>query len=346
MPNDKAIGKGIYKDSIKWKRNGDKVLDKIERELGILNRTTTNAARRLYNSVIKRLVTDQEGMIVNSVSNLSQAQFLTTGLDPITSRYREVYGEMFRKHREELFDNMVEREARIAKRLEIIGEKENRAELTEESWGIISVINEQNLRKVNNMLLKWKETVYDIFVAGVVKSLDPVQLLESFFTTTGSLKIGSSLEEESVAAAMYSATEQRNSFNRQRAKELNYDYCWNANPMDQRTKSECISATIAGVIPEKEMGTIYGFPPRHICRCELIYTRGEWTGVNEAINSEIRGQRTSLLEELYSAPTQVASWIWKGKRIMAPAARAGQPYAEVQEKIDLLESMEVPEYFK
>jgi hypothetical protein len=117
--------------------------------------------------------------------------------------------------------------------------------------------------------------------------------------------------------------------------------------MDQRTKPVCIEATLAGVIPEREMAAGYGFPPRFICRCEIAYTRGEWGEFNNAINGEIRSARSRLIEELNNAPKQLSQW-FVGTNLVIPSdpvrAAGNKMYADIEEKLDTAESTEVPDF--
>ena len=181
----------------------------------------------------------------------------------------------------------------------------------------------------------------------IAKELDIMSFREIFFNKDGSVKVGSSLEEETVAEAMQAVTEQRTAFVQQKARENGYTYCWNSNPMDPRTKPECIMASLAGVIPEREMGAVHGFPPRWICRCELVYTRPEWMNVNRGVNAAIAERRVKLIDSLIDAPRQKSVWLWRDKKIYPTEAsrRAGQKmYQEVKDRLDLVMATEVPAY--
>ncbi|MGW8179021.1 MAG: hypothetical protein ACWGQW_09690, partial [bacterium] len=233
MPTELKIGESLFKESVKGKKSGDVVLDSMGKALEKLNKQVSTRTTQLYQSVFKKLDIDKgTGLIRNSVENLALVHEMTAGLEPITGSYRLAYGQLLRDYRADTFDMLAEKEERIEHHLGKIDMREDRKLLTPEAFGQMAVLNEKNLRKVNSLMLKWKDTVYDLFISGVTRGLDLVSFRDSFYNQTGTIKIGSSLEQESTAAAMQSITEQRTAFVRQKAKENDYDYCWNANPMD------------------------------------------------------------------------------------------------------------------
>ena len=147
------------------------------------------------------------------------------------------------------------------------------------------------------------------------------------------------MDEETMLATMTSIGEQRTSYIRKKAEESGYKFCWNANPMDPQTKPECIDASVAGVISEEAMGNDYGFPPRYICRCEIVYTRPEWVRVNQGINSALEDRRNVLVQSLIDAPRQMTSWKVKGKVVRAvdiTRLQGNLMYKETADKLKLL----------
>lgn len=352
MPSEQKIGKKLFKESVKGKRDGDVVLNSLEKALAKLNKEATKRATQLYEGIFKKLDIDKgTGMIRNSVENLALVHEMAGGLIPITDAYRVAYGQMLRDYRDDTFEMLADKEERIEHHLGKIDMREDRKLLTPEAFSQMVVLNEKNLRKVNAMMLKWKDTVYDLFISGVTRGMDLVNFRNSFFNETGTIKIGSSLEQESTAAAMQSITEQRTAFVRQKAKENGYDYCWNANPLDPLTKPICLEASLAGVIPEGQMSSEYGFPPRYVCRCELVYTRRDWIGVNQGVNQAIRDRRKVLIDTLEAAPKQKSYWYWTNPqgervRVWAPGKRASGDlmYKETADKLKLVKSKTVPDY--
>jgi hypothetical protein len=352
MVDELKIGERHLRESLKGKKSGDVILTSLQKALARLNKEASKRATQLYESIFKKLDIDKgSGLIKNTVVNLSLVNEMTAGLEPITNAYRTAYGQLIRDYREDTFAALAEKEDRIKFHLDKIGMKEDRNILTPEAFSQIAILNEKNLRKVNALLLKWKDTVYDLFISGVNRGMDLISFRNSFYNETGTIKIGSSLEQETTATAMQAVTEQRTAFVRQKAKENQYDYCWNANPLDPLTKPICLEASLAGVIPEAAMGTEYGFPPRYVCRCELVYTRRDWVGVNQGVNQAIRDRRKVLIADLEAAPRQKSYWYWtnpQGERIRVWAegkkASGDVMYKETADKLKLAKSKTVPDY--
>jgi hypothetical protein len=347
MPDGKEIGRKIYKEAITSWRESNKTLTRMEKELASLNRQSSRAARKLYKRVLRELEITSYGAVENTVDNLSKVNILTGQLEPILTEYRMRFGDLIRTFREEILLGVRDKEERAERLLRKVGITDDRIGMSEESFNILAILNENNFRKVNDMLLKWRNTVYDIFMRGVAKELDLVTFESQFYNKDGSVRIGSSLEQESSRHAMVSVTEQRTAYTRQKAKENNYTYVWNDNPLDRRTKPICLEASFAGVIPEREMSDRFGFPPRFICRCDLVYTRPEWTDINEAINTAIRDRKVELAEEILDAPKQVPYWYWKGRKVYPDDIARMQGvkmYKEDLDKLDLLIGTEVPTF--
>jgi hypothetical protein len=347
MANDKEIGRKIYKEAITSWRQSNRTLARMEKELASLNRQTSRAARALYKRVLKGLDITPYGTVENNVDNLSKVQILTGQLEPILTEYRMKFGDLIRTFREEVLLGVRDKEERAERQLKRVGITEDRIGMSEENFNILALLNEKNFRKINEMLLKWKNTVYDIFMSGVAKEMDLVSFESQFYNKDGSVRIGSSLEQESVQHAMVSVTEQRTAYTRQKAKENGYTYVWNDNPLDRRTKPICLEASFAGVISEKDMSERFGFPPRFICRCDLVYTRPEWADINEAINDSIRQRKVELAEEILDAPKQVPYWYWKGRKVYPDdivRMQGNKMYKEDLDKLDLLIGTEVPTF--
>jgi hypothetical protein len=351
MADELKIGDRLYKESVRGKQTGDKILDSLQKSLSRLNRKASREATRLYKSVFRQL-TLRGGLIENTVENLSLVGRITSGLEPITDAYRIAYAQMIRDYREEMFATLSNREAKIGGHLEKIGMQENRDTLTQEAFTQMSILEEKNFRKINAMLLKWKDTAYDLFINGVTRGMTLINFRDSFYNDSGTVKIGSSLEQMSTAEAMQSITEQRTAFVRQKAKENGYTYCWNANPMDPLTKPICLEASLAGVIPEADMSKEFGFPPRYVCRCEVVYTNPNWIGVNQGVNQAIRERRKALISALENAPRQKSYWYWtdpygKRKRVWSDDPTKGDKmYKETADKLKLVNSKTVPDFKK
>lgn len=349
MPTEEEIGKKIVKAVWMNKKHGDVFFDKLQKQLNRLNVKTTKETTKLYNKVLSSLDL-KDKLVENSVDNLSKVRVLMLGIDDIQRIYKRQYGGLTREARKESQELLKAREDRITKLLSKVGiVEQDRSLTTAENFNLMGMLATQGYKRINQTLEKWKNFAYDTFYIGVTRGMNVADFKSLFYTDAGTLKIGSSLVQESEMETMISITEQRTAFLRQRAKELGYKYCWNSNPMDMRTKGRCIDACLSGIITEAEMGERHSFPPRYICRCELVYTRGEWTGVNKGVNEAIEERRLYLLEELKSAPGQLAKWKRKGVPgwiVPKEALRAAglKPYKEIEDKIKLIEGKEVPEF--
>jgi hypothetical protein len=281
------------------------------------------------------------------MENLEYLSQHMSSIDAIGNAYRTEFQSTYNQHRFELYEGMKDKEVRLMKVLKRIGVEDDRVTISQETMQIMNAVVDKMYKNVNDMLLKWRSYAYDMFFHAITNEQHRNVLREQFLTPSGYLKVGSSLEEISESEAAIAAVEEKTAYLRAKAKENNYTYCWNVNPMDQRTKPECISATLAGVIPEGDMGSNYGFPPRFVCRCELAYVRRDWTELNQSINEELSGVRSRLIRELIDAPKQMSFW-YVGKTKVVPKdpvrAAGDKMYAEIEEKLALVEGLEVPEF--
>jgi hypothetical protein len=78
-----------------------------------------------------------------------------------------------------------------------------------------------------------------------------------------------------------------------------------------------------------------------------VYTRREWTDINEAINDSIRDRKAELAEEILDAPKQVPYWYWKGRKVYPDdivRMQGNRMYKEDLDKLDLLIGTEVPTF--
>lgn len=324
----------------------------VEEELAALNSTAQGRVSRLYDTVLGMLeLNPSTGIPMGSVKNLSLVAELMAGIQPILDWYRKRYGEMARSNREELMGLTADRQVRFAKLFNSLGvdDKRKKSLFDEESFGVIDAIYRNGLMQINQMLEGWRQFAYDALHTGIVKAMTPSDIRKLLFNDNGTVKVGSSLDEKSIATTMMNLTEQRTVFLRKIAEQQDYRYCWNSNPMDMKTKPECLLATLAGVITEEEMGSTYGFPPRFICRCEIVYTRKEWDKVNGAVNRAIDERRQSLFKEMWSSPESFQKSKWKrGGAWVYPKddilrLQGNKYYAQTSRKLDILADP-VPEF--
>lgn len=350
MLTDEEIGKKIVEAVWRNKKHGDVFFTSFQKQLSKLNAKTMKEATKLYDKILSSLDL-KDNLVENSVDNLSKVQKLMLGIDKIQRVYRKEYGRIIKIARKGSWELIKDREEKITKLLSKVNIVEkSRTLMTKENKTLLNMLNQQGYKRANQILEKWKNFAYDMFYVGVTRGMTIEDFKSLFYTNTGALKIGSALAQEVEMETMISVTEQRTAFLQQRAKEMGYKYCWNSNPMDMRTKPECIGACLSGVITEAEMGSVHGFPPRHICRCELCYTRGEWAGVNKGVNKAIADRRLQLLDELKSAPNQLSAWMRLGKEVHVdsekyPLRAAGmKPYKDIEDKVKLVEGKKVPEF--
>ena len=346
MADESQIGFKLFNESMRGQKNLDSVYTELEKTVERLNRETSKLVIRHYDSVLSRIELD--GSVVrNSLNNLSLIGQMSNGLDPIQNMYRSAFGSLMRDYRGEVLAVAAENDVRHQKVVAKIGFDHKLGEMTEEQFQLLSLVLESSFRKINDMLSKWKNIVYDSFLDGVSKGLDLVSFRSSFFNSDGSVRVGSSLNDVSKAHALSAAVRANTIANIAKADANGYDYCWNSNPMDEKTKPICLEASLAGVIPRETMESEYGWPPRYICRCDIVFTRGEWTGVNQGINEAMEQKRVELINTLKVAPKQKASWKWMGQKILSTDAKrlAGKKmYKEVEELIDWLYGTAVPDF--
>ena len=342
MPKSpEKLGEIIQSRLFQMRKRSDRFFKGLETDLKRLNKMTTRVTNKLYDQVLSSLETiPGTSMPINTVGNLSQVSTLMQGLDAIQNDYRQAYGQLIRNARLDMLEIVITREAALEKVLkDEEGIIEDRTLVSDQSFEMMDAGYQKTLQRMNVTLDKWKSFAYDTFYSGLIKGV-PISLFKSwFFNEDGTLKIGSSLDEESTYTAVQSIVEQRTAYLRGKALENGWKYCWNSNPMDPLTKSECIDATIAGVISEAEMGSGYGFPPRYICRCEIVYTRPEWVRVNQGVNTSIEKSRQSLVQQLINAPRQKGKWTRNGKVVKAKditRAKGNLMYKDVEDKLGLL----------
>lgn len=350
MRNKIQIGKEIVNVVWEYEKRRAFLFDGFQARLNNLNAKTERSASKLYDKILSSLDL-KENLVDSAVDNLSKIDKLMSGIDKIQNAYKKEYKKIIVIERNLDWISLIGREEKITKLLsEVNIIEKSRTTRSKESKKLLGMLRQKNYKRINQILDKWKNFVYDMFYVGVTRGMDVAKFKSLFYTKAGTLKIGSSFSQETERESIVSVTEERTAFLRQRAKEMGYKCCWNSNPMDMRTKPECMSASLDGVITEAKMGTDHGFPPRYICRCEIVYTRGEWVDVNKGVNSAIENRRKKLLSELITAPKQLSVWMSAGKEVRVDPekdslrAAGKKPYKEIEDKIKLIEGTVVPEF--
>lgn len=342
-----TIADSFFKQAMIAKRQSDALYEKIAKDVKKLNRVFHRIAIESYDQLIDNLSTQGGSVVVNSMDNLELLSIWMPSFDIILNRYRNQFRNAYEASRINLYEVIKDKEFRLMKVLARMNVKDDRVTVDDNTLMMMNAIFENMYRNIETMLRKWRGYVYDTFFQGITQSKTKDDIRASFVNETGTLRIGSSLEETSELEASRAAIAAKTAFLRAQAERNGYDYCWNVNPMDRRTKPICMEASLAGVIRESEMLGVYGFPPRWICRCEIAYTRGEWTELNEGINTAIRGARERLIEELIDAPRQLAEFYVAGRLIIPrdPVRAAGlRMYADIEEKLALARETEVPDF--
>lgn len=352
MANAEKIGRQLVSQAFVSKRKADRLFDNIGLLISRLNTTVKSKALKIYNETIDRMTLIPGSKLVeSSISNFDQIPAAMTDLDFLHRYYRDEWSKRYYSIQLKLFETLKDKEQRIESALKRLGIFDDRVTMSQENLERIDIINRQAYTQIEATLAKWRRFAYDTLFAGVSQQVEKDILRGWFLNPSGTLKIGSSLEEETQMAAAIAVTRQRTSFLQQKAKENGYTYCWNVNPMDQRTKPDCISATLAGVIPEVLMGTDYAFPPRFVCRCELAYVSKDWKELNRGINNELENVRERLLNDLYEAPKQMSQWTRTAAGVTtlivpkdSVRAAGNKPYKDIEDRINLVEGAEVPEF--
>ena len=341
------LGQQFVRQSLIAKKRSDAVLAKIQRDVKTINKYIHKLAIQSYDVLVDRLDIENGVVIVNSMDNLEKLSIWMPSFDMLLNRYRVDYRRAYQENQAMLYETLKDKELRLMKVVAKMGVTDDRITPDQNTIDLMNAITNNMYKNIENMLVKWRAYVYDTFFQGISQTMTKDDLRSRFLNTTGTLRIGSSLEEMSELEASIAAVAEKTAYLRDQAKKNGYKYCWNVNPMDARTKAICMMATLAGVISETEMLNQHGFPPRFICRCEIAFTHGDWVEFNQAINEDLRGIRQRLIQELGEAPRQLAQYYIGGRLIVPtdPVRAAGlKMYADIEEKLELARETEVPDF--
>jgi len=294
-------GLKIYSESIKNKRKTDRIFDGMQSQLQKINKFAARELHNVLNSNLKKLDIE-DGRVKTTSNNLAVLSDILVGVDRIQNVYIDKYKQVLGQNRTKLFDLSNEKTNKLNDIYESIGFQAINTELSTEALEQVEITDKISNERISSILDKWRNFVRDTFNNGVSSNVPIAEFKERFFQKNGHVKIGSSLDEESEVEALIRASEERTKYQVDQAQQNGYDCCWNSNPMDNRTKPECIEATAVGVVPKSQMQSDHGFPPRHICRCDLTFTRCEWKVVNAGINYAINESRLRLIDKIESDP--------------------------------------------
>lgn len=353
MPNYEAIAKEFVQAAYQSKAEMSNIMDTLRSDLQGLNTRAHREALLAYRSLEDRLdISPGNISFAFSMDNLERLSRFMPRFNEFLGKYLTQYRDMYERNRVVMFQQLRKKEEMLMVALKPMGIEDDRISTSQGTVDLVNAVNAKMYENMKVITAKWKTFVYDSFFSAIAQSWTRKRLEEVWEDDDGNLRIGSSLQGLTDAEAQIAATTERTAYLREQAKQNNYTYCWNVNPMDRRTKPECINASLAGVIPEGEMENAYGFPPRYVCRCEIAYTRGEWTEFNGAINKEIGKVRLRLIDSLESAPRQKSSWERINKDGSVTVVRPTDPqrlagdkmYKDIEEKLAAVEGITVPEF--
>jgi len=343
-------GKKFYSLAIRSRKDSNKILSDSQADINRLNNIIDKKASTEYMKFLSDLEKDKDNRLANKNSNIAKINiFLNKTEEKVFNPYKKKYSKVSNST---VRDVLKQEKNFIKSRNNLFG-LENKTIITKDLNARLSNLNKASFQRINQTIKKWHDFAYGVFLRGITQQQTIDKIIEQLLTQFGSIRIGSSFGQSTEAEMIINAVSQRTAFVMEDAKKQNLKCCWNGNPIDRRTKPICLEASIAGVIPEKQMLDTYGPPPRYICRCDLVYTRCEWSDINTGINQTIEERRIKLIDILKSDPDsyQKSSWFaninGEKKRIIPndPTRAAGKLlYKNMEEMIGLLESNPVDEY--
>lgn len=356
------IEKDFYNKLSQHRRLLNDFMDSYEAGTSQLLRANNRRTKVLYTRTLKSLEVNIDQRIkATSLSNFTKVENIRRGLIDLSIRLRKQIFAHVNGARGDLIQLVMNKEMDLEKIMHKGGIDKSRSEITNSELDILNKFFKASIRRINVSMEKWKVFVYNIFFNGIAFGMTPIDLELALFTEDGNIKIGSSLESEVDYEATRTLMEQRTQYQTGRAERLGYGACWNFNPMDQKTKPICMSASMVGVVPKEEMVLDYGMPPRGICRCDITFVDASWMDFNKGINSTINDRRQETISLLEQMPKQKTEWKVKGytktlvsgetKRIKRHKAYtkdteklAGKRYQSVEERLALLRNNPVPPY--
>lgn len=358
-----SISKDFLRFLDRHRRMINDFLTSYESDVQGILKGNNKKARSLYTSVIRKMKVDGDTQRIRPIlENFNKLEALRRGIGDLTVTLRKQVIDLSSGSREDLLEMVFEKEQSIEELLKIRGGvKDKRSKITKEEAKMLDNLFRASLVRINTSLEKWKNFSYTNFFQGVSQALTPIDLEATMFTETGNIKIGSSLEFEVDAEASRAIMEQRTQYQMNRAQRLGYTRCWNHNPLDEKTKPVCMSATLAGVIPLDQMISDYGTPPRPPrCRCDLTFVDESWADFANGINLVIDERRKDAVVLLEAMPLQKTRWFTRSydreqDGVVIHVRRhwnntsdteriSGKRYKSVEDRIKILKENPVPKY--
>ena len=322
--------------------------DNLRKKLKTLNVKNRKIVSKIYNKNFEKLKINHNGQIIVTAENLNNVNLLLDNIKQVQKAWIKKHKQIMTVAHLKSEQLLNLRDNKIKDLLSRIGIKQKKVILNiDDTKKALKTIQAKQIKQI---MTKWNAFIYSTYIYGITQNKKLNAFNSLFFNDNGSIKIGSSFDAYSDYSTMVAVTEARTLQQQAKAKELGLKYCWNSNPMDQKTKPACALATSAGVIPETEMIDKYGLPPRRICRCDIIYTHADWASVNAGINEAIRERQGLLINELKASPKQLTSWVTSSGTIVDvdaekfPERAAGNKrYKDIDDYIILLETHKTPE---
>lgn len=288
---------------------------------------------RVINAAVSNLDTNDDGIIKNNTFNKQLIKATSSRINKEIKKYRD-------KTEKALVATGV-----VA--LDVYNDlkKQDVKYLGKDRYGVFTTVNDSviedsaklhkgALRKNNADMNEMTEYINDTLESGYMFNLTKGALVTKLLSATEHVNISN------AGATMYSKS--LGDINAFGGKILNFytevaftqedglKEVFNSNPMDSRTKPLCASATMAGVISVKDMSSTYGFPPRYICRCDVVYLKKEWKNAKKDVNNFISEQEEQ----------------WRNILVKSPRRKDGQFYSSVEEQLKVLSGEFTPKKFK
>ena len=355
-------GQRLFRLESRYQKAANRSIDGSIKSLTLAVLKINRDITQFYEGIIGKFSLDDNTDRIKPV--LKNSALITTSKNRARRMARDFANNIVREMRsarKSLLSESRFRDAGAKDILKTIGVKQERGKVGKAAGKIIAEMAKDSEETIRSYFEKWMFYYPHVLRQALAANYTPEKLREALFQPNGHIRIGSSMEEAVYSAHAMDLLSQRTGRTIAEAKELNLDYCWNANPMDMRTKPECAMASTAGVIPIGDMEDNYGLPPRYICRCDLMIVNGKWTELNKGINQSIEQRRKEVVTELGAAPGKMTGWnvagytkadgtVVKGHRKEIDAAKdpiraAGlEHYQETQDKLEVWIDNPVPEF--
>jgi len=268
------------------------------------------------NSKNKEIISKASGHVRNEMKKLRSSS--SKAIAAITAVATDVYGNLKESDQKYLGKN---RYAAFA-------------DLTDDTLEKVSSLNNQALKTSNAAISGATDFITNALQSGYIFNSSKNALKGKLFSNTGNINV------TNKGATLFSSN--LGSLNAHGGSVLNFysevgltqqeglKQVFNSNPMDDRTKSICAAATLAGIVSIREMESAYGVPPRMLCRCDLIYVNPAWDSVKKDIEDLLSEQRDT----------------WRDTLINSKRRLDGNLYSSVEQQLKVLTGELTPSKFE